>query len=529
MTTTFDERDEPFGNPDGSRADLEDVLQGFVSFGGRRRWGGLATTANDLSARVIVGRKGSGKTVYLRRLQAYASQEGSVYAEPIQQSLPTTEQIIRFCQFFDVDTLTEQWMKLWKAAIFRSVFSHLLKNPKLQQVMPTNTAETIEKDYSHLLRRSNTPLSVYSQVTEIINHYVTRHQVTAYLDDPKWAELEWFLGETIRQFPPLYFYIDAVDEEFSHAPMYWLQCQKGLFYQVMRLLRDSKLGGRLHIVICVRDVVLSSVYRSEHQTRYRGESHIRVLSWDREAISYFMDQKIAMLDDQFFIQDPKVNEKTINTFLGLDSIFNERRQITEPIKQYLLRHTRLLPRDIVRLGNLLCEEMARNNGDLPMADVVRRCVRQAAREFGNEQLVICANELSSSTMPNKAGVHGYSDVYTGTYKGSQEYMRGLAAEIRRLLLRIGKDRFSQTEMEAVPDSDINLLGYKDDVYSALWRHGLLGYIEESQNGKESVTFFSERTLDDFNLPRDKPCYVLHSCLIDSIGIRSVGKEPVIPA
>jgi hypothetical protein len=32
--------------------------------------------------------------------------------------------------------------------------------------------------------------------------------------------------------------------------MYWLKCQEGLFYQVMRLLRDHKLGGRLHIVVC---------------------------------------------------------------------------------------------------------------------------------------------------------------------------------------------------------------------------------------------------------------------------------------
>ena len=64
--------------------------------------------------------------------------------------------------------------------------------------------------------------------------------------------------------------------------MYWLKCQEGLFYQVMRMLRDHKLGGRLHVVICIRDIVMSSVYRSEHAPRYYNEPHIRVLNWDRD-------------------------------------------------------------------------------------------------------------------------------------------------------------------------------------------------------------------------------------------------------
>ncbi len=42
--------------------------------------------------------------------------------------------------------------------------------------------------------------------------------------------------------------------------MYWRRCQKGLFYQTMRLLRDHRLGGRLHLVICIREIVMSSVY-----------------------------------------------------------------------------------------------------------------------------------------------------------------------------------------------------------------------------------------------------------------------------
>ena len=71
----------PFGNPDGSRADIEDLISEFVDFGGNPAYGHLATRANDSMVRVIVGKLGAGKTVYLRRLQDFQAHQDSVYAE----------------------------------------------------------------------------------------------------------------------------------------------------------------------------------------------------------------------------------------------------------------------------------------------------------------------------------------------------------------------------------------------------------------------------------------------------------------
>ena len=131
------------------------------------------------------------------------------------------------------------------------------------------------------------------EVRDIINQQQTAHQLSTYLDDPLWDDLEDLLGEVVGRCKPIYFYLDALDEEFSHAPMYWLKCQEGLFYQVMRMLRDHRLGGRLHIVVCIRDIVMSSVYRSEHAPRYYNEPHIRVLTWDRSSLLYLLQSKLA--------------------------------------------------------------------------------------------------------------------------------------------------------------------------------------------------------------------------------------------
>src|ERR1700747_2804285 len=80
----------PFGNPDGSWADIEDLISEFVDFGANPAYGHLATRANDSMVRVIVGKLGAGKTVYLRRLQDFPAHQDLVYANVPQQSLPKT-------------------------------------------------------------------------------------------------------------------------------------------------------------------------------------------------------------------------------------------------------------------------------------------------------------------------------------------------------------------------------------------------------------------------------------------------------
>jgi hypothetical protein len=78
----------PFGNPDGSRAPIENILSNFVDFRGNPAFGALATRQDDATTRVIVGRLGAGKTVYLRRLRNFQARQESVFADHPQQNLP---------------------------------------------------------------------------------------------------------------------------------------------------------------------------------------------------------------------------------------------------------------------------------------------------------------------------------------------------------------------------------------------------------------------------------------------------------
>jgi hypothetical protein len=501
----------PFGNPDGSRADIEDVISEFVDFGGNPAYGHLATRANDSMVRVIVGKLGAGKTVYLRRLQDFQAHQDSVYADVPQQSLPKTEVIVKACQWFSDRVLVEKWMQIWERAIMRSLASHLLRHPELRWQLRGEEAEEIQQSYARLLDDFRRPRSIYSEVRDIINQRQTAHQLSTYLDDPLWDDLEDLLGEVVSHCKPIYFYLDAVDEEFSHAPMYWLKCQEGLFYQVMRLLRDQKLGGRLHVVVCIRDIVMSSVYRSEHAPRYYNEPHIRVLNWDRDSLLYLMGQKLRRLPPSLLMRRASNGSPTIRDWLGVNGDWPGPDE-DGTIEDYLLSHTRLIPRDIISLGNELNEEVLRQkqagSDGLPAAalqEVVQRC----AKRFGDSQLAQCANQISSDLMPENAALQDYSELFTST----QAYISGVQEDVRSFVRMIGVDRFPRGDLEALQEVADLHFGKATDLASVLWQNGLLGYVDESGRRR----FYSMGDAEQFHFPPDAGTYVLHSCLVCAVG------------
>jgi hypothetical protein len=501
----------PFGNPDGSRADIEDLISEFVDFGGNPAYGHLATRANDSMVRVIVGKLGAGKTVYLRRLQDFQAHQDSVYADVPQQSLPKTEVVVKACQWFSDRVLVEKWMQIWECAIMRSLASHMLRRPELRQLLRDEQAEELERSYGRLLEDFRRPRSIYSQVRDIINQRQTAHQLSTYLDDPLWDDLEDLLGEVIGQCKPIYFYLDGVDEEFSHAPMYWLKCQEGLFYQVMRLLRDHKLGGRLHVVVCIRDIVMSSVYRSEHAPRYYNEPHIRVLTWDRNSLLYLLGQKLQRLPPSLLMRRATSGPPTIGDWLGVNGSWPGP-DGDGAIEDYLLSHTRLIPRDIISLGNELSEEVLRQKqagreGLPPTAlqGVVQRC----ARRFGDSQLAQCANQISSDLMPQGAALHDYSELFTST----QAYISGVQEDVRSFVRMIGVDRFARADLLALQEVADLHFEKTTDLASVLWQNGLLGYVDESGRRR----FYSMGDVEQFHFPPDVGMYVLHPCLMYAVG------------
>ncbi|MGI8731369.1 MAG: P-loop ATPase, Sll1717 family [Solirubrobacteraceae bacterium] len=516
----------PFGLADASRS-LE--AADFVAFEG---FSGIATRDDDLRARVIVGRKGAGKTLYLRRARAAASENSSVYADNIQQNLPSTTDIVSVANLYSMEILVEKWMSIWRAAILRSVASHMLNNKNLRGYVDDEQRRSLREDFPAVMldaAKSKTPLSVYSQVSELISpHRDKSGSLDRLLSHRQWEELEYRVGELLIDMPPFCLYLDAVDEEFRHAPAYWLMCQKGLFYQVMRLLRDTRLGGRLHIFICIRDLTYTSVFGSEHATRYLDPLHIRLLEWDSDSISYLFEQKIARLGWPGVPRSANVAE-----WLGIDSIHNERRGHHEATAAYVLRHTRLLPRDVVVLGNELVARMMRRGQRRQLTGKdVRQVVRTCARVFGGEQLAVCANQIASDMMHAGAGLQEVADLYTGSdpdFEGAQIYIDDKRKRLGDLIKSVGCDRFDRDSFLRLRERGRAMYGGRTDPLAVLWQNGLLG-IEPRDLPDGRAVFYSASAHHELWIDDAAPRYAFHPCLIDALNLTSEGpgSVPVTP-
>jgi hypothetical protein len=528
MRRTINQR-HPFGTPDGARANLKEIMDGFVGIDDEGA--DLGDPSDDLSARIIVGRMGSGKTLYLRRSQVFAANDHATYADEVRSDLPSTQDIIQVSHRYKSHLVTETWTAIWRKALLRALASHLVYAGHLSSALSCEEHERLTGEYAALLGRPQSPRSPYVEVAEIIHKNQSRAALDRYLRNDGWADLTSHLEAALCKSKPVYFFLDAIDEQFAHAPMYWLKFQEGLFYAVMALLREPGFGGRLHVVACVRDIVYSDVLRSEHAGRYRDEPHIRVLNWDTQAIGGLLAAKIANLGPAHRM-DP--GAEGVSGWLGVREILNPQRGVTELVEDYVLRHTRLLPRDLVEIGNALSREVAgakaRGATELP-AERIRAIVDRAAAGFADVQLRVCANQIVADMMPPHAVAQGYSDVYLG----DTEYARGIVEDLRQVLAAVQTDRFDGRALHRArevasermsdhvrPDSDLDPGLHVLDV---LWQHGLLGY-ETAEEGTGNVRFSASLAVNDFHLPLDRRAYVVHPCVAHTVPLRPVG-APVL--
>jgi hypothetical protein len=522
-----DSSDLPFGSPDGDRTDFADAIADFVTFKDRRFRRGLGMDVSDRRARVIVGRKGAGKTLYLRRLQDDAKQDHSLYADDWQAKVFNSDSVLTVSEWYpEQSQAIEKWEAIWRCATLGSIVSHILFAPDLRPA-DTGAIGRLRSDFTHLLPAFTQRESIYTQVVDVLQRNDSKEVLDSFLADRGWAALETLVEALLAAAKPVCFYLDALDEYFEHAPRQWLACQLGLFQMVMMFLKNPRMGGRLHIVIGVRDIVFSSRLSSEHKTKYLMSNNIRTLDWDRDAVSHLLEHKLMALDREYQMKPDATNP--VERWLGHTEIINGLDE-SEPILEYLLRHTRLIPRDIVQMGNVLCAAIDKSaDFDQPFLahDDIRKAVRHVAREFGEESLLMVANQMTADGMPDGAHSDGYSNLFTGEYRDDVPHgkvlQEGLAEHLGAMIATLKVVRFGAKALEEFEKRVGRIIGGGENLLNTLWHHGLLGHIEGPVMSG-AATFYDAASPDDaMRLPRGMRGYALHPILIDAIpGLKGVG-------
>ena len=472
---------EPFGVADGALAELDGLEDSFVH--PPEYFGGIARTANDARVRVVVGRLGAGKSLYLRRMHRAQLDNASVFAEDTHGS-PFIERparnlsdlqsadIVQFMERMDVDTdNTELWKRLWRAAIFRAAASYVICEPAFRRRLPDRVINKLA-GYQPLLGAPREKRRITHEARLIIQTHDEKPAMTQYLADPGWSDAEQAINEALRDSRPLFLYVDAIDDNFKYAPAHWMRCQRGLFYAVMDLIRETEESNRLHVVIALRDIALASTRTSEAGSRYLEETHINILSWNSASIRYLLEEKIGRLPGEYLLG----RTRSVSGWLGTEDIANPRRNGNrEPIADYLIRHTRLVPRDVVILGNRLSRMALQAAATGMSADrreaELRRTVARASREFVQNQLAQVANQVWSEAMPADASRHDFEHVYIAP---SQHQISYAVDAVLDCVASTGTEVFERDALLRMDDLMQGQLETNASLSNILWQNQLLG-------------------------------------------------------
>lgn len=516
----------PFGDADAARVDFNKLKEAFVSLSSNPS---LPIESNyDPSTRIIVGRKGAGKTLYIRSIQDQVRKLGrdqpgsTVYVTELDNNPPDSYLIVKFSTFFQENDAeaVEGWRAMWKMAILRSVYSHLFFKEELHKYVTHAKRDEFQSEYGRVLPSINKPTSINQQLAILLAKFNSERDFRVFCEGEEWSAFESDLGDCLKNAPPMYFFLDQLDDDFANSPRHWLLCHYGLFNTIFRLVRSNVFGGRLHVVACIRELVYVYMLNSQHGSKNLTESKIKVLRWDIHLAMQFLERKIELLDSKYFAEGHL--RKDAESYFGLASIhLNRNNGIQEPVKNYILRHTMLLPRDVINIGNVFHEKISSATFNMDHQAALKESVNYVAKQLAKEQIAVASILISTNWIHKGATEDGSYNVYI-----SPEMTESVSDILVRVISGIGKDRFSRAELAHAIKKlrSIQAIPFKDpkEPFDALFRAGLLGYVEENPDMKAKEIFFSESAKTPFSLPLSHSEYVFHSCLIDYASIKPIG-------
>ncbi len=492
----------PFGSPDAANDGAPPPPFELAELSAYAR---MAASGFDPLARVLVGRMGTGKTRYLIELRKLMAGEGVCELTEIEADLPNLTAVTRLAEDLHPNPVerAETWRKIWERSIVSATMSWMSTDGSTQRML------------------------IYSEFARILRDYPTLHALRDYLDSPDWdvanREFEQALAGRSQ---PLCFFLDAVEEDSAHAPLYWLWCQKGLVTQVLKYARKQVLADKLRIFLCIRDQTWRQLQQTISSARLEQHPVVRVLKWDAHLVADFLGQKISRLPPEYLMQMPSGSTRAsdlVAAWLGTEEIANDTRGVGEDITKYILRHTRLIPRDIVTMGNLLARETfaAKRRGESELSpERIRRAVAESARLSAAEELQWCGLEIVSKQL-----AAAQSTKERRSIAPDEDAAARATDQLKTLLRGIGQDTFTNERFLAFEADAKAAFGASIAFAPLLWRHGLVGWGSSTEG---PFGFSLRATLMPLDQPPSGNYVAMHPMLIDALPVDAEGKTPVVP-
>lgn len=530
----------PFGNPDASRVDLNPMhklKETYIDLTKSETRNKRKKEINvDPAVRIILGRKGSGKTLYLRGIHDYCKNrqevdETGIYVSDIDNTNRSTDSVIKITYWYSRSSeRTNKWRDIWEKIIYKTLWTHIMysnalnKNLSYKNLSQSELVDYFKATYPNIFPDTKMPVSLLSQFHHTINQFNTPKHLESYLKHSEWPDLEHELEKILPQLPPSYFFIDQIDDDLMAGPQAWLHCSVGLFKVIMQLINSPKFGGRLHIVACFREMVYAHLLASENGDRIISDAKIKVLKWDESRALFFLRKKIELMPKEIY-QSKISTDDPIRDFFGFDKMTVKRNgeEMEEDISSYIIRHTLSLPRDIINIGNIFYNKMHETSKVILPKDALREAVHIVAKQIAVINLSIAAMFITNNWL-------SYSSADDGTIDSVKDInsTKVIFSQLSDIILKINCDRFTKRKFITIIEGEKFKELITENPFEALYQAGLLGYEHTYDNGVTKTKFFSESRSTNLKLSPHIKNFVFHSCLIDLFHIKS-SKNPVYAA
>ncbi|MFA5064311.1 MAG: hypothetical protein WC566_02480 [Dehalococcoidia bacterium] len=305
---------------------------------------------------------------------------------------------------------------------------------------------------------------------------------------------------------PYYVFIDNLDEWYQQWPEFWLTCIFGNF----QAIRSVRLNFRdIHIYTSIRQDIYGR-FSTEKLTQY--DDFISFLNYNNGELMSIFEGGIRRLDNDL-LQLPGVKDDN-----PMQAFFGDVKQIankivedkSEPVDQYLIRHTLLRPRDMITIGNWIIR--AKGTGQID-EDTIRTGVSEAAQETAKGYLEEIKPLVDARVQLLE---------FISQYFPSNIIDRKTAEHTCR--------QYNEDRQSASCQSDCSTC-YNVHPVCALYEVGLLGYAHLSPvNGKQVQSFLRPGEVRYTSAPEKVPpsiAYFLHPILDEYLGNERVNKKCIV--
>ena len=430
---------------------------------------------------IVIGTKGFGKTLLLKAKRILYQREGNAVCLPSGNLLdkPIGDKIFgrEAIAFFAASPLP--WAKVWLAAIAVATLKHvgatddLKLNVRLTSLIRDPQLHSVIDHFVRLL--DFTPSELQRCATDTDGHLVPRLRalkspVTIFIDG-----IDEYFNKHVEDLPTQ----PSVTGELH--PNVWYFAQLGLVEVAYQLRR---INHHLKVFAAIRKEAYARLpQRTAMVQQYRGSAVDIVYS--PESLREIFVNNVRLVKSDRMVQPDRVRAHPLQAFLGRASVTDTYTREEEDVFEYVCRHTLLRPRDLMtigeRLGALRPDE--RRNEHRMM-----EAVNQAATEIAHEYLAEIAP-------------------YVGDL------------ELDRLFHLLPGQVLTRAEVEALIEEHADGTAGGKDVFCALYRVGLLGYVQHDRvRGEWRQRFLrpGEATLETNGVLPRATHYLLHPVLSDVI-------------